>query len=271
MPQSGSFHASTTMRAASCPLGGCGFDFGTVGFAACVAGFTASQRQRTALLKAALRFAWISRTVDGANGRQVCPAWRRPPHRSRHRRSWAYSDSRVSASSRLTDTAPSTGVEQLPSGSLRVSVYAGIDPVSKKRHYFVETVPAWPSAARDAERVRTRLLNQIDERRNPRTKASVNQLLDRWLEVAEMETTTRNSVVGRLDRHVRPVQFQPHTINATKVRDLRDGIREILRGQALSTGSRLGESNPRPTHYEVKAVRSLHTVKAWRHLLRFQE
>ncbi|MDF2747813.1 MAG: LacI family transcriptional regulator, partial [Propionibacteriaceae bacterium] len=48
-------------------------------------------------------------------------------------------------------------VERLPSGSLRVSVYAGIDPVSKKRHYLVETVPAGPSAARDAERVRTRL------------------------------------------------------------------------------------------------------------------
>src|SRR5687768_13302306 len=44
------------------------------------------------------------------------------------------------------------GVEQLPSGSLRVSVYAGIDPVSKKRHYLVETVPSGPSAARDAER-----------------------------------------------------------------------------------------------------------------------
>ena len=73
-------------------------------------------------------------------------------------------------------------VEQLPSGSLRVRVYAGIDPVSKKKHYLVETVPAGPSAARDAERVRTRLLNQVDERRNPRTKATVNQLLDRWLE-----------------------------------------------------------------------------------------
>jgi integrase len=97
------------------------------------------------------------------------------------------------------------GVEQLPSGSLRVSVYAGIDPVSKKRHYLVETVPAGPSAARDAERARTRLLNQVDERRNPRTKATVNQLLDRWLEVVELETTTRNSVVGRLNRHVRPV------------------------------------------------------------------
>lgn len=96
-------------------------------------------------------------------------------------------------------------VEKLPSGSLRVSVYAGIDPVSKKRNYLVETVPAGTTAARDAERVRTRLLNQLDERRNPRTKATINQLLDRWLEVAEMETTTRNSVVGRLDRHVRPV------------------------------------------------------------------
>ncbi len=64
-------------------------------------------------------------------------------------------------------------VEQLPSGALRVRVYAGIDPVSKKKHYLVETVPAGPSAARDAERVRTRLLNQVDERRNPRTKAWV--------------------------------------------------------------------------------------------------
>ena len=97
------------------------------------------------------------------------------------------------------------GVEKLPSGSLRVSVYAGIDSVSNKRHYLVETIPAGPSAARDAERVRTRLLNQVDERRNPRTKATVNQLLDRWLEVVEPETTTRNSVVGRLNRHVRPV------------------------------------------------------------------
>ena len=53
--------------------------------------------------------------------------------------------------------------------------------------------------------MRTRLLNQVDERRNPRTKATVNQLLDRWLEVVELETTTRNSVVGTLNRHVRPV------------------------------------------------------------------
>ena len=84
-------------------------------------------------------------------------------------------------------------VERLPGGALRVRVYAGIDLVSKKRLDLVETVPAGPSAAWDAERVRTRLLNQVDERRNPRTKATINQLLDRSLEVVELETTTRTA------------------------------------------------------------------------------
>ena len=43
-------------------------------------------------------------------------------------------------------------IEQLRSGSLRVKVYAGIDPLTKKRHYLTETVPAGPTAAKDAER-----------------------------------------------------------------------------------------------------------------------
>jgi hypothetical protein len=42
---------------------------------------------------------------------------------------------------------------------------------------------------------------------------------------------------------LRKLQFQPHTINATKVRDVRDQIREVLRTQALSTDlRRVGES-----------------------------
>ena len=50
------------------------------------------------------------------------------------------------------------GVEQLPSGSLR-GASTPDRPVSKKKQYLVETVPAGRSAARDTERVRTRLLN----------------------------------------------------------------------------------------------------------------
>jgi hypothetical protein len=33
-------------------------------------------------------------------------------------------------------------IEELPSGSFRVRVYAGIDPVSKQKHYLVKTIPA---------------------------------------------------------------------------------------------------------------------------------
>jgi integrase len=96
-------------------------------------------------------------------------------------------------------------IETLPSGSLRVRVYAGIDPVSKKRHYLVETVPAGPNAAREAEMVRTRLLNQVDEKRNPRTKATVNQLMDRYLEVLDVEPTTRSTYEGYIRNHIRPL------------------------------------------------------------------
>ncbi|MDT7659701.1 MAG: integrase, partial [Pseudonocardiales bacterium] len=49
--------------------------------------------------------------------------------------------------------------------SLRVSVYAGIDPVSKRRHYLREVVPAGPKAMGEAEKVALRLAGQVDERR----------------------------------------------------------------------------------------------------------
>jgi len=70
-------------------------------------------------------------------------------------------------------------VDVLPSGSLQVRVFAGLDPVSGQRHDLIEIVPAGPKAAAEAEKVRTRLLQQVDEKRNSRTRATVNQLLDR--------------------------------------------------------------------------------------------
>jgi hypothetical protein len=81
-------------------------------------------------------------------------------------------------------------VEELPSGALRVSVYAGIDPLSGRRHYLRETVPAGPTASATAEKVRRRLANQVDERRNPRTSATVEQLLDRHFEMLDIERDT---------------------------------------------------------------------------------
>jgi LacI family transcriptional regulator, xylobiose transport system transcriptional regulator len=59
-------------------------------------------------------------------------------------------------------------IERLPSGSLRVRVYVDVDPVSRKRRYLAETVPDGPEAEQAAERVRARLLREVEERRVPR-------------------------------------------------------------------------------------------------------
>jgi LacI family xylobiose transport system transcriptional regulator len=61
-------------------------------------------------------------------------------------------------------------IETLPSGSLRVRVYAGVDPASKKRQYLVQTVPAGADAAQEADRVRVRLLREVAERRGSRRR-----------------------------------------------------------------------------------------------------
>jgi integrase len=50
-------------------------------------------------------------------------------------------------------------VEELPSGALRVSVYAGIDPLTGGRHYLRETIPPGPTAGAEAQKVMRRLAN----------------------------------------------------------------------------------------------------------------
>jgi integrase len=73
-------------------------------------------------------------------------------------------------------------IETLPSSALRVRVYAGIDPLSGRRHYLTELVKPGPRAVREAEAARRRLLSQVAEKRNPRTSATVDQLLARYLD-----------------------------------------------------------------------------------------
>jgi integrase len=95
-------------------------------------------------------------------------------------------------------------IDTLPSGALRVRVYAGRDPLTKRDHYLVEVVPPGPKAEAEAKRIRTRLLGQVDEQRSPRTRATVNQLMDRYLDVLDVEGTTRSAYLGYIDNHIRP-------------------------------------------------------------------
>jgi len=86
-----------------------------------------------------------------------------------------------------------------------VRVYSGFDRVSGKRLYLDETVPPGPRAAREAEQLRTKLLRQVDEKRNPRTRATVDQMLDRYLTGLDVEPTTRSTYEGYIRNHIRPV------------------------------------------------------------------
>lgn len=96
-------------------------------------------------------------------------------------------------------------IDELPSGAYRVRVYAGADPVTGRRHDLVEVIPPGPKAAALAEEARVRLLNQVDEKRHPRTNATVNQLLDRHFDLVTLERSTLATYVGYADKHIRPL------------------------------------------------------------------
>jgi len=67
-----------------------------------------------------------------------------------------------------------------------------------------------------AEAARTRLLNQVDEQRQPRTNATVNQLLDQHFELSTWERSTRETYAGYATKHIRPLigSVQVGTLNA---------------------------------------------------------
>lgn len=93
----------------------------------------------------------------------------------------------------------------MPSGALRARVFVGRDKLTGRRHDLIEVIPAGRNARKEAEKARTRLLAQVDEKRTPRTRATVNQMLDKWLDVLDVQPSTRQGYVRKLDRHIRPV------------------------------------------------------------------
>ncbi|SDH44043.1 hypothetical protein [Pseudonocardia oroxyli] len=70
-----------------------------------------------------------------------------------------------------THSKRATGsIEKLPSGALRVRVYAGVDPLSKRCHELIEIDRPGPQVEKEAEAVRVRFVHQINERRPHRCK-----------------------------------------------------------------------------------------------------
>jgi integrase len=95
-------------------------------------------------------------------------------------------------------------ISRLPSGSLRVRVYVGIDPVSRRQRWLSETVRAGPTAAAQAEEVCRRLVERVQRSRCLRMDATVNELLDRHLALLYCGEHTRESYEYTAAWHIRP-------------------------------------------------------------------
>lgn len=93
-------------------------------------------------------------------------------------------------------------IETLPSGSLRVKLYAGLDPISGDRVYLRETVPAGPDAEKEAEKVLVRFRHEVNERRHPKTNATIEQLIERHLADAKLGFKTRKNYRSQADKHI---------------------------------------------------------------------
>lgn len=91
-------------------------------------------------------------------------------------------------------------------GSLRVVVYAGVDPVTRKRVYLRENVKGADKAAyKRAEKIMNRLLTRVDDQRAPTSSVSMAYAVDEWLRTSEVEDSTRDGYVNYIKRYIRPV------------------------------------------------------------------
>jgi integrase len=112
-------------------------------------------------------------------------------------------------------------IDILPSGALRVRLYAGQDPLTKKRHVLVETIPAGPEAQKQAEAALDRMHLEVSERRSPRTNATVDQLLERYLDQFSGGENTLELYRGHVSNHISPLlgplkvgQLTPETLDS---------------------------------------------------------
>lgn len=91
-------------------------------------------------------------------------------------------------------------VEERPNGKFRAIAYAGFDQLTRRKRYLKKTA----DTPEQAEIELTKLLNQIDERRHPRSNVTVGEVIDSWLEVADLATVTRRRYVQLIDAYIKP-------------------------------------------------------------------
>ena len=119
--------------------------------------------------------------------------------------------------------AKATGgyIQQLPSGSFRVSVYAGTDPLTGRQIRLRKTC----KTERAAQIELGKLLEQAAAGRQPETDATVAQLMDRYAEVADWDLSTRKANEVYIRRVIKPA------LGHLQVRKIRGPLLDLLYAQ----------------------------------------
>ncbi len=127
---------------------------------------------------------------------------------------------------------------------------AGVEPVTGKRVYLRETIKGTNDAARErAEKVLTKLLNQVNEQNSAPSTAALSYALSEWLRASELEESTRHTYEGylRRTRGLPPAHHPPRARRDSGQQDQCADAGELLQRTAAApaaTARRRSRSTP---------------------------
>lgn len=136
---------------------------------------------------------------------------------------------------------PKGHIERLPSGSFRVSVYAGTDPFTRQEIRLRSTVKDELQAQIELGR----LLKEASEGRTPEADANVARLMDEYAAIAEWDVSTRQTNDGFIRRTIKPA------LGHLKVRKVRGPILDQLYTRLRRCGDLSCTARPFTEHRNV--------------------
>lgn len=140
--------------------------------------------------------------------------------------------------------AASGHLEQLPSGSFRVHVYAGVDPLTGRELRHRQTV----KTEEQARIVLGRLLERASAGQMPETGITVAELLARYMEVAEFDVSTRETYSGYIRRTILPA------LGSMELRKLRGPVLDMFYARLHRCGDLGCSGKPFTEHSTFPAI-----------------
>ena len=135
-------------------------------------------------------------------------------------------------------------IEQLPSGSFRVSVYVGTDPLTRRAIRLKATAKTEQQARIELGR----LLKEASEGRAPGSAATVAKLLEEYAAIAPWDVSTRQTNEGFIRRTIKPA------LGHLEVRKVRGPILDQLYARLKRCGDLSCTGRPFTEHRNIPAL-----------------